>query len=56
MFLTGILEDMVDDGLLVFKRFDYRGGKCKYRFEYTIPPQKLALGVAGAMGVGGQQS
>jgi hypothetical protein len=52
----GILDEMVDEGRLMWKRFDYRGGKCKERFEYTIPPAKLAAGVAGAVGVGGQQS
>jgi hypothetical protein len=51
-----ILDEMVDEGRLMWRRFDYRGGKCNERFEYTIPPQKLAAGVAGAVGVGGQQS
>lgn len=51
-----ILDEMVDEGRLMWKRFDYNGGAVKERFEYTIPPAKLAAGVAGAVGVGEQQS
>lgn len=54
--VTKLLEDMVIEGRLVSKRIPYKGGACDVRFEYTIPPQKLAAGMAGAVGVGGQQS
>lgn len=54
-FITLMLDEMVDEGRLIWKRYPYCGGAVKERFEYTIPPAKLAAGVAGAVGVGGQQ-
>jgi hypothetical protein len=54
--LLHILDEMVDEGRLIWKRLPYTGGVCKERFEYTIPPAKLAAGVAGAVGVGEHQS
>ena len=49
MHLIRILDEMVDAERLLLKPFDYNGGKCSYRCEYTIPPQKVAAGVAGAL-------
>jgi ferritin-like metal-binding protein YciE len=54
--ITDILDEMVSEGRLISKRFKYKGGAVDARFEYTIPPAKLAAGVAGAVGVGDQQS
>ena len=49
MHVTRLIEELVDEGRLVFKQFDYNGGACAVRFEYTIHPAKLAAGVAGAL-------
>jgi hypothetical protein len=54
--VTHLLEDMVLEGRLICKRIPYKGGACNERFEYTIPPARLAAGVAGAVGVGGGES
>lgn len=46
--LMGILCEMAENGDLIRKQFDYRGGKCDKRFTFTLPPNQVAKAAAKA--------